>query len=157
MFIKNAGTYLALGDQYVLLFRAVGEFPFFRIPTGIVLNDYIKGGELKMVKENEVEIQGLINHPEHFAIASLDAITDDGSFRSIDFKATGKVLLDPETESKLIDKIKYIDMPYSGVSINSLYYEIIRELNMSLPQARLVVQVLRKKIRDEKNRRQNSD
>lgn len=149
MLIKSAGTYFALGSHYAMIFRAVGEFPFFKIVNAIILNDYMKGGELREVKENSIEVQGLINHPGKFAIASLDDITEDASFKEIDFESGGEeVALDPETEANLIEKIKYIDMPHSGVHINSLYYDMMVEFGTSIPQNRIIVSVLRKKIKN---------
>lgn len=158
MFIKDTGTYLALGDHYCMIFRAVGSFPFFRIPTAIVLNDYIRGGEIRIVKENEVEIQGLLNHPEKFAISSLNALTDDGTFKDFDTETGGIVDIgDPEAEAKYIEKLKYIDMAFSGIHINSLVHDITSEQGMSLPQARMAISVLRKKIKDERNRSNRID
>lgn len=157
MFIKEAGTYIALCDEYCLIFRAVGAFPFFRIPTGIVLNDYIKGGEIRTVKETEVEIQGLISHPEKYAITSLDEITDNCSLKGIDIMTTGVSTLGSDVELKYTNKLKDIDKRNSGLHINSLIMEIVREENMSLPQARMVVCMLRKRIKDEINRTNRTD
>lgn len=150
MFIKQAGTYLALCDHYCMLFRAVGSFPFFKIPSALILNDYIRGGEVRQVKENDVEIQGLISNPSRFAIASLDSITDDCSFKEIDTMSIGVVELDPELEKVYIEKLKYIDMSFSGIHINSLIFDIVGECKMSIPQARLVICALRKKIKNER-------
>lgn len=157
MFVKSAGTYIALCEQYCMLFRVVGEFPFFKVPSGIILNDYIRGGELRMVKENEVEIQGLINNPDKYAIASLDEITDNGYFKDIDVKTTGKSALDPEIEAEFIDRIKQVDAPYSGLHINGVIYLLATRLNLSIPQAKIAVMTLRKKIKNERNKSNRSD
>lgn len=157
MFVKSAGTYIALCEQYCMIFRVVGEFPFFKVPSGIILNDYIRGGDIRMVKENEVEIQGLINNPEKYAIASLDEITDNGYFKDFDIKSTGKSALDPDIEVEFIDRIKQVDSPHSGLHINGVIYLLATRLNLSIPQARIVVTTLRKKIRDERNKSNRSD
>lgn len=157
MFVKSAGTYLALSEHCCMIFRAVGSFPFFKVPSAIILNDYIKGGELCTVKENSIEIQGLINNPEKFAIASLDEITDNGYFKEIDTKTTGKSALDPKLEAEFIEKIKQVDAPYSGLHINGIMYDLVSRCNFSIPQARIAISTLRKKIKDERNNSGTTD
>lgn len=147
MYIKSQGAYIALCNEYIILFRAVGQFPHFVIPGGIVLNDYSTTGEFKIVKSNDVEIQGIINNPERYAFVTLDSIADN--FNNIDFKSTGKIEFDEDKLSVWIDRLIQIDRPNSGLSINSLLLDIVVKHQYSIPQARMVVQELRKKIKNE--------
>lgn len=145
MFIKTPGAYLALCDQFLLLFRAVGEFPFFKVPSAIILNDYGKTGEIRTVTENSIEIQHLIANPSCFSIVTLDAIAD--RYLPIDFDTTTKIEFDITKFERYTDKLKLIDTYNSGISVNSLIMEIIKDTGYSVPQARMAVQELRKKIK----------
>lgn len=147
MIIKTAGTYLGLSDNYLILFNVIGKYPYLKIPNGIVLNDFIKGTNgIKMVNENSVEIQYLLNTPEAFAFAGLNDIVDTG-FKEIDFVTSSEVELE-QSDMKYVDKLKMIDAKQMGIPINSLIINIVMDKGYSIPQARMLISILRKKIKN---------
>lgn len=149
MYIKTAGAYIALCDHYMILFRAVGEYPFFKIPSGMILNTYGEDGEIQIVKENSVEIQGILTHPERYAFACISSIAE-GIRQQIDYTTTEKIQFDEEKIEIWLDRLALIDKPNSGLQINSLVMDIIRELNYSRPQALMMIQEMRKVLKNKK-------
>lgn len=145
MFIKAEGAYIALSDHSMLLFRAVGSFPFFKIQKAIVLDDFASKGELTIVPENSVEVQMLVNHPELFAFVQVSSIAE--GLRSIDRDTAATTIgFDIEMFTKYKDRLILADQQHSGVNVNTVIGEIVYDYGISIPQARLVIQQLRKKI-----------
>lgn len=145
MFIKAEGAYIALSDHSMLLFRAVGSYPFFKIQKAIVLDDFASKGELTVVPENSVEVQTLMSHPELFVFVQVSSIAE--GLRSVDRDtAATTVGFDIEMYTKYKDRLILADQANSGITVNTVIGEIVYDYNISIPQARLVIQQLRKKI-----------
>lgn len=148
MYIKTAGAYIALGDHFLILFRAVGEYPYFKIPSGIILNEYAITGELRVVKENSIEIQDIITNPQMYAFARISSLAE--GLISVDYNSIEKIQFDEPKMEIWFDRLSLIDKPNSGLSINSLVMDIIRELKYSRPQSLLMIQEMRKQAKYKK-------
>lgn len=151
MYISTEGAYIALGDHFLILFRAVGEYPYFKIPSGIILNEYAATGELRVVKENSMEIQDVLTNPRMYAFARISSIAE--GLIPVNYIDSSEVQFDEEKINIWIERLQLIDKPNSGLNINSLVMDIVRELGYSRPQALLMIQEIRKQSKCKKNER----
>lgn len=146
MYITKPGAYLALCDHYLIMFRAVGAFPYLKIPTGIILNDYSETGEFRYVTENSPEIQGIYTLPEKFVFSSITDLA--AGVKGLNFENTARVEFEAATFEKYSQRLRLIDAPRSGLAINSLATELMFEFGYSLPQAHMFIQELRKRLKE---------
>lgn len=66
MKINEPGVYQIVGSEIELLAIVVGEKPYLRITSAIIMNSAYQDAKFKKVKEESFEIQHIYNHPDEY-------------------------------------------------------------------------------------------
>lgn len=146
MFIKRKGAYIACGKDFSALIYVVGEFPHFKIVSGIILNNFVEKGEIISLDKNSIELIQMVESPTSFIFAPISNLSEN-NLKGLDKLSTGVVEFDQQEHVEWIEYYKELER--YGLPMNKLIARIMLT-GRSLPQANVTFSIIERKVKAER-------
>ena len=72
MRLNHQGIYRIIGEKFELLANVEGEAPLLNISKALLVNDLVNDGKFTILDSESLEIQQVINNPDHFVFTEYE-------------------------------------------------------------------------------------
>lgn len=145
MFIKKKGAYIACGPTFSALIYVIGDFPHFTIVSGVELDPFLQRGEVRVLEKDSLELAAIMARPDQFVYAPVNFLSDT-VLPGLNKNTKSQIVEFDEQEyaewAETYKELKQFHMP-----MEKLIVRIMMNGNRSYPQAKMILEMLEKKIK----------
>lgn len=152
MKLNKPGIYRIVGEKFELLANVIGEVPVLRIVNALDLNSLAQKGEFKVLPEESLQIQQVLQDPSKFIFIRIE-FSDAVKLPPYRCSIRGTKIPNLSNEEYEDFKGRYIqDTRIIGRGASATKAYIMEKTDWSLSQIHMLIMKIGKEVRDEELR-----
>lgn len=152
MKLNRPGIYRIVGEKFELLANVIGEVPTLRIVNALDLNTLAQKGEFKVLSEESLQIQEVLQNPSNFLFIKVEF---SNAIHIPPYRCSIRGTKIPNLSNEDYEDFKgrYIqDTKVIGRGVTATKAYIMEKTGWSLSQIHMLVMKIGKEVKDEESK-----